>query len=80
MTEQLRAKIIESLDSRAGDFHCPICGNEKFFIADGLTEKNLINGLKVPCAVIVCNKCGFVSEQAIGVLGLMKELEDKIND
>ena len=80
MTKELREKIAKSLDTRAGDFHCPICGNGTFFIADGLTEKNLINGLKVPCAVIVCNKCGFVSEQAIGVLGLMKELEDKIND
>ena len=88
ITSELKNKIAKSLDTRAGDFRCPICGNEKFFVADGLTKKSLqianksqmIRGNIMPCAVIICEKCGFVSEHSIGILGLMNELEDKIND
>ena len=56
-----------------------MCGNDHFFVADGyfnhfmqdkLTNVN-IGGPSIPVIPIICNKCGFVSQHAIGLLGLL---------
>jgi hypothetical protein len=58
---------------------CPRCGNAKFDVVDGYSYRMIqkpgtglvIGGPTIPCAITVCVNCGFVSEHALGVLGLM---------
>lgn len=55
---------------------CPMCGNIHFSVVEGMLKPSVqnslnsfqIGGTSIPCVAIVCNKCGFISQHAIGVL------------
>ena len=75
-----KRKIIEKLTAAGAEKACPRCGNAGFSLVDGYVNKLLqarpsgglvLGGPVVPCAVVVCTKCGFVSEHALGALGLL---------
>lgn len=82
-----KQKIVVELNKRinSGEIKCPMCGNKHFIIADGyfnsIMQDNLNNialgGSSIPSIAIVCNKCGFISSHALGVLGLLpKQTEE----
>ena len=57
-----------------------MCGNSSFQLVSGyfsnviqphLSAGMLLGGPAIPTAVIVCTKCGFISQHALGVLGLL---------
>lgn len=59
---------------------CPRCNNQTQFIADGYYPFAVSNDPKIfpvfggtgtPCVGIVCDKCGFISFHALGVIGLL---------
>ena len=80
---ELTEKIVEKLQEKIKNPHCPMCGHRKFAMIDSLIKHTLqrgddsysISGRYVPCAVTICQNCGFVAEHAIGALGLIKNLE-----
>ena len=85
MTAEEKQKIIDAL-SRKGAIHvCPRCGEKEFTLLEGyfnqiiqqtITGGMIMNGPSVPSVVVVCNNCGYMSQHAIGVLGLMPKNGD----
>ncbi len=79
LSEADRQKIAEALKRAQVGLHCPMCGNRHFTVLDGYLNHPVqtqlpgmvIGGQSVPTAVIVCDRCGFLSQHALGVLGLL---------
>lgn len=83
LSQQFKDRIIQRLDEKAPDVHCPMCGNNKFILVDGLAKHTLqrrnsyeIGGRSLPCVLTVCTNCGFLAEHAVGLLGLMKDFDN----
>lgn len=82
-----KKQIIELLDARFRKlnkpFHCPMCGNTNFTLTDGyfspVMQDDLntfkLGGPSVPTVSIICNNCGFLSQHAMGMLGLLPKKE-----
>ena len=77
--EQKR-KIVDELAKRIQrPLTCPMCQNNSFTLADGYFHNTLqsdlvtisIGGQNMPTVAIICTKCGFVSQHALGILGLL---------
>lgn len=76
--EQYQA-IIKALEERGVRHECPRCGNPNFAVGDGYfinpVQKDFSNfnlgGLSVPSIVLICTKCGFISQHALGSLGFL---------
>jgi ribosomal protein S27AE len=79
MKQEEKDKIIKALEERLAKLPCPRCGNQQFSLADGYfsqpLQENLggivLGGPAIPSVVVVCNKCGFISQHALGALGLL---------
>lgn len=88
MQIEKQKEIIEILNKKLGDSPCPMCGNKNFSFVDGYirnsvqddTQSLIIGGKNIPTVAIVCQNCGFVSQHAIGMLGLLKENVGDEND
>ncbi len=81
MTKEEGEEIIKRLKERGVKLSCPMCGNNNFHLAEGYFNNTLQSDLKnfslggtgIPTAPIICTKCGFTSQHAIGVLGLLNK-------
>ncbi len=79
LTEEQKNLIIKALEERGAKLPCPRCSNTQFTILDGYFNQTLqtelknisIGGLTIPSIVIGCVKCGFLSQHALGALGLL---------
>lgn len=88
LTELEKQLIANKLTKEIPDLKCPMCGNNNFIIADGYftdviqTDLQILqlDGTKLPTIPIICNKCGFVSSHALGILGLMPTKSNKEED
>jgi hypothetical protein len=76
-----KQRIIDELNRRGANQPCPRCGQNQFALTDGYISHPLTNqtsgpfvigGPAVPTIGVVCTNCGYLSEHAIGVLGLLK--------
>lgn len=87
MTPEKKQEIINILQQKGAVLPCPRCNNNNFTLLDGYfnqviqQELNLntviIGGPSVPSVAVACNRCGYISQHALGVLGLMPKEEDK---
>lgn len=83
LTQEQKDLIAKSLQERGAKLPCPRCGNDKFIVVDGYFVQTLqkqmtgmtIGGTSIPSAVVACNKCGFLIQHALGVLGLLRRKE-----
>ena len=84
LTEDQKQNIIRLLTEHGISYaQCPMCHNNQFSVLDGYFShtlqsdyKNiLLGGLVVPSIGICCTKCGFISQHALGVLGLIPKEE-----
>jgi predicted Zn-ribbon and HTH transcriptional regulator len=74
LTELLTGKI----KSGAG---CPMCKSNEWTLVDGYFVNHIqdvpTTGLQVgkglPTAVLCCTNCGFISQHALGILGLLPQ-------
>lgn len=89
LSDDLRDRITAELEKRKALGPCPRCGHSSFVLADGLfaqilqkdLDSLLLGGRTVPTAVVVCTNCGFVSQYALGILGLLEKAKaDKQNE
>lgn len=82
LSEGEKQKIVKKLEEKKVKTHCPMCGNNHFIIADGYFNNQMqtgfqdglvIGGPSIPTIAIVCSNCGFTSQHALGVLGLLNQ-------
>jgi hypothetical protein len=80
--------IIKALAERGANHPCPRCGNEAFTLLDGYFNQIIqeqpkgivLAGRTIPSIVVACKRCGFLSQHAIGVLGLLPKEEPKATE
>jgi predicted RNA-binding Zn-ribbon protein involved in translation (DUF1610 family) len=78
-SDKEKQKISQKLFEKNVKTQCPMCGHNKFILTDGYfnhsvqanTNNISIGGPSVPTIAIICSNCGFVSQHAIGILGLL---------
>ncbi len=83
MTSEQANEVIQALQSRGATRPCPRCGNAHFTLLEGFFNQPLSgdlttppgtmgfsSGPTVPSVVTACARCGFLSQHALGVLGL----------
>lgn len=80
MTSDQANEIIQALKQRGATRPCPRCGNAHFTLLEGFFNQplsgdpampsGLSSGPTVPSVVTACGRCGFLSQHALGVLGL----------
>jgi hypothetical protein len=83
LSNEEKKNIIETLQKRSPNLSCPMCKNQHFIMADGYFnnimqtqfESLSIGGPAIPTIAIVCSNCGFLSQHALGVLGLLAKNE-----
>lgn len=74
-------EIIKILKERGAVRSCPRCGKEKFTLTDGYfadvlqTDLNIfrVTGSSVPSIAVICDNCGYISQHALGALGLLPQ-------
>ena len=82
-TQAQKDKFIKVLNDRGANLPCPRCGNTDFTLLDGYFNQIIqeepkgivLGGRTIPSIVIACNRCGFLSQHALGILGLLPKEE-----
>lgn len=75
-SEEVKNEITKALQDKGATLPCSRCGGTDFGVLDGFpssmvqmnTEQVITEGNKIPSAGVVCNKCGHITEHALGVL------------
>ena len=89
MNQEKQQEIIKILNEKIGSAPCPMCGNKHFILADGYYCNSIqdnfnnitIGGKNVPAIAVICQNCGFISQHALGILGLLQqgaEVQDEV--
>jgi len=80
MTQEEKNNIITRLQERGAQMPCPRCGHQHFSLTDGyfshqvqqsFGELTIGGGPTIPTVVVICTQCGFLSQHALGSLGLL---------
>jgi hypothetical protein len=73
-------KIIAALNSKGATKSCPRCGHLHFnVLAETTIPVNndptvfAITSDLIPTAIVACSNCGFLTQHALGALGLVSE-------
>lgn len=84
MEEAKKLKIIDALKVKGVNLPCPRCGSKSFqVIGATLLQLNdnpnsvVLGGPSVPAAVVACSNCGYLTNHALGALGLMPQVEEE---
>lgn len=91
LSEEKKKEIVEILAKRvrAGgrDEACPMCGHPNFTIADAyflnMLHDDVHNvtiggsGVSIPAVAVYCHNCGFISQHALGALGLLPKKDNE---
>jgi hypothetical protein len=83
---ELQTRIIDAFNKKASVSYCSLCQNKQFTVADGFASIPLHDayptflsaGQKeraIPCAVLVCTRCGNTFLVSLLTLGFEKEIE-----
>lgn len=92
MDKDNKELVLKKLEHVLQKLECPMCHYNQFIIADGFIQVklyqkyNLIDNndnKSIPAVAIICKHCGFISNHAIGILGLLnqnEEIKQEMND
>lgn len=83
--KQEENRIIQALQNAGARLPCPRCGNSNFTLLNGYFNHTIqpdpkgmvLGGPSIPSVVVACNRCGFLSQHALGILGLLPKEEAK---
>ncbi len=86
-SDEQKEEFKKALLERKATKPCPRCGNVNFILVDGYfslsiqrdLKRTVLGGMNMPVVAVVCDRCGFLSQHALGVLGLLPE-EDQGDD
>lgn len=84
MDQEKKAEIIRALNERGVRLPCPRCGNPSFTLIDGYFNEMIqpnantlnIGGPSIPSIITACIRCGYLSQHALGALGLLPTQEN----
>jgi ribosomal protein L37E len=87
LTQEQKDKIVAKLEERGAKLPCPRCGSRSFTLLDGYFTQPVcaeigaivLGGTTVPSIVVVCTQCGFLSQHALGALGMLPATEKENN-
>jgi predicted nucleic-acid-binding Zn-ribbon protein len=78
LTTEQKNKIKRILDERGVSQPCPRCSNKNFTMAKGYFSQPIqaqlsgyLEGRALPSIAIICDNCGYISQHALGSLGLL---------
>ena len=79
-----KQEIARILKERIGKFECPMCHQTNFSLIDGYFHcimqdsigQSSLSGMSVPSVAIICSNCGFMSQHALGALGLLNKYKN----
>lgn len=82
MNSKEKELITKAINERISTMKCPMCGNSSFLFVDGYmlqkSQRQLYLDSQLdhilPTVMIVCANCGFVSQHALGTMGLLEDL------
>jgi len=85
ISNEKKQEIIKAIEERGANLPCPRCGNNSFTLLDGYFNQTIQTDLKgmvlggpsVPSVVVACNRCGYLSQHALGTLLLLPKEETK---
>lgn len=87
MDDKEKDRIIKRFMELAPAPSCPMCHGQEFTIldrypvnpvVDDYRKPSAIIGRSIPTVAIICNHCGFISQHAMGFMGLM-DLSGEVN-
>ena len=78
-SQEQKETIVRALMEKGARLPCPRCGNPNFTLLDGFFNQPIhpelgnimLGGPSIPSVVTVCTRCGFMSQHALGALGLL---------
>jgi predicted RNA-binding Zn-ribbon protein involved in translation (DUF1610 family) len=78
LSEDEKKKIIQALNAKTKGT-CPMCGTRNWIVSDGYStidvqpdlQNQVIGGPNIPAATIICKHCGFLSQHAALILGVI---------
>jgi hypothetical protein len=81
-TDVEQQRVAAALDRVGAKLPCPRCANTSFSLIPGYASFQLlpdlnhlgdvvIGGASLPVVIVVCTRCGFLSQHALGSLGLL---------
>ena len=79
LTLEEKERIKTAIVKKIAHLNCPMCKSSSFTMSDGYFLNTLqeelkgvtLGGQAIPTISLICNTCGFVSQHALGVLGLL---------
>jgi predicted RNA-binding Zn-ribbon protein involved in translation (DUF1610 family) len=85
LTVEQRKELVAALEKRGVPRACPMCGTNKWALGEGYFSNSLqrdftsvnLGGIGIPSIPIICSNCGFISQHALGALGLLPKVEPK---
>lgn len=88
MDQEKKTEIIRTLNERSVTLPCPRCGNPSFTLIDGYFNEMIqpntntlntlnIGGPSIPSIITACTRCGYLSQHALGALGLLPNNNEK---
>ena len=83
-SQEQKDRIIKALTEKGVELPCPRCGNSNFTLVNGYFAQPIqpelgsitLGGPNIPSVVTVCTRCGFISQHALGALGLLPSAEE----
>lgn len=84
LSEEEKTEIIRRLEESGLRGGCPMCEESNWVLADGYLNQSLqgnlssglsVGGPSIPSVAIICSNCGFMSQHALGALGLLPDRE-----
>lgn len=88
LSQEEKQEIANRLNDRIHGLTCPMCHQVGgFIIADGYINNTMqdeikkihLGGTSIPTIALICSNCGFISQHALGVLGLLPNNVNKEN-
>jgi ribosomal protein S27AE len=87
LSSEQKRQVVEALEKAGAKLPCPRCANSNFTLLDGYFNQPVqatlgglvLGGPSVPSAVVVCTRCGYLAQHALGVLGMLpKETGEEV--
>ncbi len=89
MDEKEKNRILRRFIELIPNPECPMCHGHHFTVIDSYPVNAVTEDFRklspvirrsIPTVAVVCVKCGFISQHAMAVMGLINNPNDNVND